>query len=635
MNTNDASPAGGISWPIGLKIFGISASLLLLMVSVTFITTQNLEQLNEHLDLLTNHILPTDQAISAIQLSQNTQRLLFDRMVKLGTSIKFPLAKEEAQALVQKIGGCDFEQISQATREIRQKYQNDNDRELLRFMVNGICVDTRIANLQNALERILNSPYIKENQSYAQKISQLDEKAKHLVKFRINLYASLAKHFDEYEESDDKVKELSLSKISDHRRLVNQSIREISESLHKFTLETAKASSEMEHKAFRLSWFVTMAALMVGVFYTALLTRSLVKPVRQLVTGVKQIQSGNLNTQLQITSKDEIGVLTKSFNHMADELKEKEFIKNTFGQYVDPRIVRDILNNHTESLNGENREMTIQFSDIEGFTKICEHLTPSATVKFLNHFFSFMSQSVLGHKGIIDKYIGDSVMAFWGPPFCLEAENAALACLAALEQVSRLSQFNDTLPSILGLRRGLPRVNIRLGLCTGFVTLGSIGSEATRSYTVIGETVNLASRMEQACKMYGTRIIISEETAKKTAGIMEARELDLIVPAGMRETKVNIYELLGECGKVPDNMLKMRDHFQQGLARYRARDWEAALSLFKICLELVPGDKPSLLFLERVAHFQQLPPDDAWNGEWKQTKVSTVKTADDTDGNPA
>jgi adenylate cyclase len=410
--------------------------------------------------------------------------------------------------------------------------------------------------------------------------------------------------------------------------MVNQSVREISETLHKFTLETATESSKMEHRAFRLSWMVTVAAMMVGVFYTTLLTRSLVKPVRQLVSGVKQIQSGNLNTQLQITSKDEIGVLTKSFNHMADELKEKEFIKNTFGQYVDPRIVRDILNNQSESLNGESREMTIQFSDIEEFTKICEHLTPAATVKFLNHFFSFMSQSVLNNKGIIDKYIGDSVMAFWGPPFCLESENAAMACLAALEQVSRLKEFNETLPGVLGLRRGLPRVNIRLGLCTGVVTLGSIGSQAARSYTVIGEPVNLASRLEQACKMYGTRIIISEETAQKVRGAMETRELDRIVPAGMRETTATIHELLGECGKVPDNILKMRDHFQNGLTQYRARSWDAALDAFKTCLALVPGDKPSLLFLERVNQFMRHGPDDGWGGEWKQTKVNTVKMAD-------
>jgi adenylate cyclase len=126
-----------------------------------------------------------------------------------------------------------------------------------------------------------------------------------------------------------------------------------------------------------------------------------VKPVTQLVVGVKSIQDGNLDTQLRITSKDEIGVLTKSFNRMADELKEKEVIKETFGKYVDPRIVKNILERASLSQAGEKQVMTVQFSDIEGFTGICEQLTPEGTVRFLNQYFTMMSHAVLDKKGIL------------------------------------------------------------------------------------------------------------------------------------------------------------------------------------------------------------------------------------------
>src|SRR5438105_3707782 len=154
--------------------------------------------------------------------------------------------------------------------------------------------------------------------------------------------------------------------------------------------------------------------------------------------------------------------------------------------------------------------MTVFFSDLVGFTAISERLTPSGLVNVMNRYLSLMSQPIRAQKGLIDKYIGDAIMAFWGPPFTDREEHARLACFAALEQLQALEELRRMLPELMGLRKGLPEIDFRIGISTGDVVVGNIGSELTRAFTVLGDTVNLGSRLEGANKQYGTKILISE-----------------------------------------------------------------------------------------------------------------------------
>src|SRR6185503_3776626 len=147
------------------------------------------------------------------------------------------------------------------------------------------------------------------------------------------------------------------------------------------------------------------------------------------------------------------------------------------------------------------REMTILFCDMDGFTSFSEGMTPSGLVTVLNRYLSVISDPVRRNDGIIDKYIGDAVMAFWGPPFTGATEHARLAALTAVEQLAAVAAFQSELPELIGIRRGLPQLEARIGVATGEVVVGNIGSEQTRSYTVIGDTVNVASRLEGACKI--------------------------------------------------------------------------------------------------------------------------------------
>jgi adenylate cyclase len=219
------------------------------------------------------------------------------------------------------------------------------------------------------------------------------------------------------------------------------------------------------------------------------------------------------------------------------------------------------------------------------------------------------------HHGVIDKYIGDAVMAFWTPPFSSGDEHAADACLAALAQQDAIERLRDRLPEITGMRRNPPELVVRMGIATGEGVVGTIGSDAARSYTVIGDTVNLASRLEGINKLYGTSILLSEDTFRLAQGVIEARELDLITVAGKTEP-VRIYEVLGPAGALTAEQGALRDRFASGLAAYRRQAWDEAQGHFESCLATNPDDGPARLFLDRIALLRETPPPVDWNGVW-------------------
>jgi adenylate cyclase len=206
-------------------------------------------------------------------------------------------------------------------------------------------------------------------------------------------------------------------------------------------------------------------------------------------------------------------------------------------------------------------------------------------------------------------------MAFWGPPFTDPADHARLGCLAALEQMHKMDDFRAALPELFGVKHGLPEVNVRMGIASGDVTVGNIGSETSRGYTVIGDTVNLASRLEQANKFYGTRILVSEGTRNLAGDTLAFREIDSLRVAGKLEP-VRVYELRGLAAEANEADTQRVQAYEAGLARYRAQDWDAAEAAFYECLAKAPGDRPSQVMLERIAVFRQAPPEAGWDGVW-------------------
>ena len=204
-------------------------------------------------------------------------------------------------------------------------------------------------------------------------------------------------------------------------------------------------------------------------------------------------------------------------------------------------------------------------------------------------------------------------MAFWIPPFSAGDEHAGDACLAALAQQEAMVELRAQLPEITGMRRNPPKLAIRMGIATGEAVVGTIGSDAARSYTVIGDTVNLASRLESVNKVYGTSIILSEETFRLAQQVIEARELDLITVAGKTEP-VRIYEAICRAGELGPDRSELRELFADGLAAYRQQSWDEAQAHFEKCLQIAAEDGPARLFLERILVLRNAPPPADWGG---------------------
>jgi adenylate cyclase len=362
-----------------------------------------------------------------------------------------------------------------------------------------------------------------------------------------------------------------------------------------------------------LSFSLFVAACGIGLGISAVGSARVVGGLRQLVVRTRAIESGKDSEPLSILTRDEVGELALSFNRMVEELRTRERIKDTFGKFVDPRIVTRLIGSGAEQ--AERRTLTIFFSDIKDFSGISEQLTAGTVVNLLNSYFGTVADVIHAHRGFIDKYIGDAVMAFWVSPFSAGDDHASDACLAALAQQEAIAGLRDQLPEITGMRRNPPKLAVRMGIATGEAVVGTIGSDSTRSYTVIGDTVNLASRLESINKVYGSSLILSEETYRMAQQVIEARELDFITVAGKTEP-VRIYEAMGRAGELTPERIELREMFARGLAAYRRQDWDEAQTCFDSCLLGSTEDGPSLLFAERIKKLRSTPPPADWDGVW-------------------
>jgi adenylate cyclase len=363
-----------------------------------------------------------------------------------------------------------------------------------------------------------------------------------------------------------------------------------------------------------LSFALFIAACGIGLGISAVGSAQAVSGLRQLVASARAIASGANSAPVVILTRDEVGELARSFNSMVEELRSRERIKDTFGKFVDPRLINQLIGSGADQ--AERRTLTVFFSDIADFSGISEQLTASAVVNLLNSYFSEVATVIHEHHGFIDKYIGDAVMAFWISPFSAGDTHASDACLAALAQQEAIVALRAKLPEITGMRRNPPKLMIRMGIATGEAVVGTVGAASSRSYTVMGDTVNLASRIEGINKTYRCSITLSEETFRLAQDVIEARELDLIIVAGKTEP-IRLYEAMSRAGELSPEQIALRDLFAEGLAAYRRRDWDEAHNRFESCLRHAPEDGPSQLFIERIAVLRNEPPPADWGGIWR------------------
>ena len=377
-------------------------------------------------------------------------------------------------------------------------------------------------------------------------------------------------------------------------------------------------TNENIHHIIRANLILFAFAGGLGFFVFLGITGRLQTAFRRLTSAFHETADGKYSDPLPVTSTDEIGELTTSFNTMVDQLKSKEKLREAFGQFLDPRIVANVVNPATGELrhSADRRKVTIFFSDIAGFSGIGEQLTADNIVGLLNHYFTAATTCIRQHHGIVDKFIGDAVMAFWTTPFSEGEDHARDACFACLEMRPAFAKIEQEISQITGLRRNIPKFHVRMALATGDTLIGTIGSATTKSFTVIGDTVNIASRLEGVNKVYGTDLIINEDCYRLAELEIEAREIDFVTVYGKTEP-VRIYELLSKMGQLDPKTAELRDAFAIALQLYREQKWTEAEKAFQNCLKISKNDGPSIEFLTRIATFARTPPPKDWNGVWQ------------------
>jgi adenylate cyclase len=562
--------------PISLKVYSITLSLLVLMVVVTALSARNLRSLNNEVAALSRYYIPLDQMAGSVDALVRQQIVHLERILLLLQSPRRDKAAIAAEKRLFDQRGVNADQV----------------------------VDSALRTVEEALGQ-------REIRVTRAALSVLQQELPDIQGARQDFHASFAQFLVEAEEGNPRSLKIVRDAIVRDRDQINARLEKVIVALQDVVQSSARRAESEERRAIALNWTITVIAGVLGLVLAFFITRNLVEPVRRLLSGTKAVEGGDLTVQVQASSADEIAALTESFNTMVAGLREKERIRDMFGKYVDPRVVEGLLQDRLAAAGGEKRNMTVFFSDLVGFTSLCEHLSPEGVVRLLNRYFTVMSAPIHEGNGILDKFIGDAIMAYWGPPFTGEREHAALACFSALESRARLDAFRALLPEITGLRKGIPEIGVRMGLASGDVTIGNIGSESSKGFTVIGDTVNLASRLEGANKEYGTWILMSEETRRLAGDAVEAREIDAIRVVGKSEP-VRIFELVGRKGDANP----FREAYEAGLARYRSGDLEGAEKLF----ESIAGDKPASIMLRRIAYLREHPEARRADGVWDLTR---------------
>jgi adenylate cyclase len=365
------------------------------------------------------------------------------------------------------------------------------------------------------------------------------------------------------------------------------------------------------------------ATLLLAIVFLLLFSGLLTRPLRLVVKAMRGvIGSTDLSQRVDLLYRDETGELAHTFNLMTGELEQaygqiKSYaletaiarnretkVRNIFQKYVPKEVIDQYLESPEGMLRGENRELAVLFSDIRDFTSITERMKPEELVESLNAYFAGMVDVIVSRRGIVDKYIGDCIMAFFGAPV-RHPDDVWQSAQAGFDMLDTLARFNERQQS-----HGKPTFRIGIGISHGSVTLGNIGSEKKMDYTVIGEQVNLASRMENLTKLYKEPLVITETVSHAISDLAPTRPLDRIAVKGTSRG-VSVWTARRTLSETERKAWALHEH---GFQLYLSRDFGRAVSFFSEVQELLPGDEPSRMLIERCRKFSKDPPPPGWNG---------------------
>ncbi|MEW5722424.1 MAG: adenylate/guanylate cyclase domain-containing protein [Thermodesulfobacteriota bacterium] len=353
---------------------------------------------------------------------------------------------------------------------------------------------------------------------------------------------------------------------------------------------------------------ISLAFLLLVIWVSMGATKRVTLPINRIAEEAERIKNFELDGSFEVdTPFTEIDNLTASVRNMQAGLK-------SFRKYVPADLVRFLIQSGQEAaLGGRGHQVTVFFSDIANFTNIAESMKEHDLVLHLGEFLGEMSRIILSRKGTVDKYIGDAIMAFWNAPRNVP-DHAVQACLAALECQKKYGEL-----SLKWKARGLPDLRSRIGINTGRVVVGNMGTVERLNYTVLGDDVNVASRLEGLGKQYNVWIIIGPNTQAAVRDVVETRHLDRVAVKG-KTTGLNIYELVGVKGEMDRETLEFITAYEIALQAYFQRDFDTAFNLFRAAQQQRPEDLATRLFLQRCHRYRTTPPPDDWDGTFVMTK---------------
>ncbi|MCB1146066.1 MAG: adenylate/guanylate cyclase domain-containing protein, partial [Leptospiraceae bacterium] len=345
---------------------------------------------------------------------------------------------------------------------------------------------------------------------------------------------------------------------------------------------------------------------------------SLTTPVVKLVDATKQIEAGDFQIEVKPASGDEIGILTNSFIKMGAGLEEREKVKQILGSMIDPTVVQEAMKDLAALKRGAERQITAFFSDVAGFSAISEKLTSVDLASVLNEYLSAMTLILKEHDGVLDKYIGDAIVGIWNAP--IDVENHTMkAAEASVKMIARLAELREYWKSNNMYIKEAQEMDVRIGLNYGPAKTGFMGTDALASYTMMGDTVNLAARLEAAAKDYGVNILVADSVHEQIGNQLLLRKLDKVRVKGKNEP-VTLYELIGKADDFAQGRVDAVHEFELGISAYFKKDFSSAIKILEK-IDTIRGekDKAAHMLIERCQTYLLEPPPENWDGVFTRT----------------
>ncbi|MEO1113560.1 MAG: adenylate/guanylate cyclase domain-containing protein [Pseudomonadota bacterium] len=594
---------------IAWKIFGISLIVFLIMATAATYSIYKIYEINKELQLISSVFSPLRHEVAQIEVIALQEELELERVEKLEAELR----ADRLEAL--SYGKTDAEIDAAVTQnpDLVARIHHLEQR-----LETGLGLFEASAN---RVEELLRSAE-KRVRDAQDEATSLEDKLE-LAALYPTLIAIETQHSNFHSHALNLVKSSDLppatresleEQLENEEQKLTERLNSLREHVGAFTDQSIATAALHEQQALYASIAATAMAGLLALLLSSLVISGILRPMRALSSGAKRVEQGDFEIKLKPLSRDEIGSLTRSFNTMVDGLRNTQRIKDTFGQYLDPRVVSGLIADQSDATAGQKKVVSVYFSDLADFTTISEQFTPGGLVRVLNRYLDLMSSEITAREGVIDKYIGDAIMAYWAQPFSDDGNQSALAVESALTNVHLMDQFQQELPELTGLQKNLPVLRQRIGIATGEAVIGSIGSAKTKNYTIMGDTVNLGARLEAANKIYGTQILVCQRTRDTASGI-EFRAIDRIQVKGKTEP-TRVYAPLAHTSEMTDELRQLQNASETALQAFADADWTEARAGFEQILSAYPHDGIAAVFLNRLELIstQGAPAD--WDGVW-------------------